>query len=330
MRQLRPDLAGRIGEIDVDVQARVRAGAGSYQPLRDVGGLPCWPHEPDWQQLDGGEALAERGAKFEDHWDPTPPAERRTLRVGDDFDEVILGISIGALRELCAPLASEQPRWRAMVDGLATVPTQAVQLWLNRDSESLGADPRGTVLAGYALPLDTWADFSHTLDLEQWPPDLGVAHVSYFTSVLHGRYAPAEAAVGTERTAYAADLQVRGHAEELLREKIAPLLPGAVSPSRAPEFDWDLLVDPEGRRGSARLGAHYFRASVSPSDRYSQARPGTTKLRMAPDDAGYSNLSLAGAWVRNGLNAGTVESACVGGRRAAQAVRDRVEAAREG
>src|SRR5207248_11394545 len=44
-----------IEQIDLVRQARVREGG--YEPLVDVGGLPCWPSEPDWDQLEEGERL---------------------------------------------------------------------------------------------------------------------------------------------------------------------------------------------------------------------------------------------------------------------------------
>jgi uncharacterized protein with NAD-binding domain and iron-sulfur cluster len=48
--------------------------------------------------------------------------------------------------------------------------------------------------------------------------------------------------------------------------------------------------------------------------------PKTVAARISPDDTGFANLSVAGDWVRNGIDCGCVESAVTGGLVAAQSV----------
>jgi len=56
---------------------------------------------------------------------PTGLAYR--LERGRDFDDVILGASIGSLPYMTRDLARASPRWQAMLDHVPTVATQAAQ-----------------------------------------------------------------------------------------------------------------------------------------------------------------------------------------------------------
>ena len=69
----------------VEVQAHVKpdptTGRREYRPLVDVGGLPCWPSRPDFDQLLEGEALDASGEDLENWWTTwEDPAPSRTLR----------------------------------------------------------------------------------------------------------------------------------------------------------------------------------------------------------------------------------------------------------
>ena len=85
-------------------------------------------------------------------------------------------------------------------------------------------------------------------------------------------------------------------------------------------FNWDVLVDPQGRKGSQRLLGQYVRANFAPTERYVLSLPGTIRYRLWPDQSGYENLLLAGDWTRNGIDAGSIESAVTSGMLAAQAI----------
>lgn len=58
---------------------------------------------------------------------------------GVDFDEVVLGISVGAFKDVCKELMAASPRFERMVYGVKTTQTQAVQLWMDPDAAALGA-----------------------------------------------------------------------------------------------------------------------------------------------------------------------------------------------
>jgi uncharacterized protein with NAD-binding domain and iron-sulfur cluster len=61
-------------------------------------------------------------------------------------------------------------------------------------------------------------------------------------------------------------------------------------------------------------------ASLAPSDEYVLSLPGTIAKRIHPADTGFTNLSVAGDWVKNGLDCGCVEAAVTGGIRAAKSI----------
>ena len=88
-----------IGSIEIDVQA---ASTKEYDPLIVVNGVPSWPSEPLYDQLQNGDAL--KGRELDSYWDAQPPVERLTLRRGEHFDKVVLGISLGALPYICQEL----------------------------------------------------------------------------------------------------------------------------------------------------------------------------------------------------------------------------------
>jgi uncharacterized protein with NAD-binding domain and iron-sulfur cluster len=59
---------------------------------------------------------------------------------------------------------------------------------------------------------------------------------------------------------------------------------------------------------------------VNPSDRYVQSLPGTTKYRLSPLDMSFDNLTIAGDWTSNGLDAGCIEAAVMSGLLASHAI----------
>src|SRR5579871_529907 len=81
-----------VKALEFDVQAKIKDGK-EYAPLRDVGGLPCWPSKPDYSQLVDGSNFEREGRDFESYWD-RGKASRKTLRVTDDFDFVVLGVGL--------------------------------------------------------------------------------------------------------------------------------------------------------------------------------------------------------------------------------------------
>ena len=314
--QLADGEAPYVEALAFDVQAEIKGG-GEYQPLVDVRGLPCWPAQPDFRQLVDGERLRQDGWAFESHWDRRR-AHAKTLRVGDDFDFVVLAVGGGAIPYVCKDIVARDPRWRAMVDHVQTVATQAFQIWMNADMQELGWHEPSINLSGFVEPFDTWADMRHLLPMESWPPTTRA--LAYFCSVLPdvaANNAVRDADYGTQQRE-----QVRRNAIAFLNGAVGHLWPTAVR--AAGEFRWELLADASGAAppgaGEARFAGQYWTANVNPSDRYALSLPGSSGYRLSPLDETYSNLTIAGDWTACGFNAGCVEAAVMSGRLAAHAL----------
>ncbi|MEM9489400.1 MAG: FAD-dependent oxidoreductase, partial [Myxococcota bacterium] len=325
-----------ITGLDFDVQAEI-AGGGEYQPLVDIRGLPCWPSQPRYDQLVDGQALAAAERDFECHWE-RHRAATKSLRVSEDFDFVVLAIGVGAIPHTCADLGARDPRWRAMVHNVRTVATQAFQIWLDADARQLGWDEPPVNLSAFVKPFDTWADMSHLAPSETWPRT--PRSIAYFCSVLPEPETPAEAAgekaagrpsstpgeVSDDPDFPARQAErVRAGALGYLARDVRQLWPRAVRADGG--FRWELLSQPEpeappceGAAGPERFDSQYWKANVSPSDRYVLSLPGTLKYRISPLDMSYDNLTVAGDWTECGLNTGCVESAVMSGRLAAHAL----------
>ena len=322
LRRLVPSTEGgapHVAAMEFDVQAEVKGGA-EYEPLKWVRDLPCWPSEPDWEQLEDGEKHRAEGRDFECHWD-----ERRVrglrLEVGRDFDLVVLAVGGGAVPFVAKELIESNERWRRMAENLNTVATQAFQLWLREDPEELGWDGGPVSVSAFEKPFDTWADMSHLGPEESFPVE--PRQVAYFCGVLDDPPdgAPMEDADFPRREAE----RVKQAAQRWLDEKVQGLWPKAHR--RPGEFRWDLLVAPDEEPGSPPEGAdrsrfetQYWRANVSPSERYVLALPGTIEHRLSPLDDSFDNLTVAGDWTDCGFNEGCVEAAVLSGRLAAHAI----------
>jgi len=303
-----------VDALEFAVQAEVRDGA-EYAPLVSIRGLPCWPAHPDYGQLVDGDRFVREGWEFESHWDRRCVGHR-TLQVGTDFDFVVLGVGLGAIPHVGRELVARDPRWRAMVDHVKTVATQAFQIWMHPPMEALGWRRGQTVVSGFVEPFDTWADMRHLLEAETWPTPC--ESLAYFCNVLPDGGSDAgnpEAADYPQRQR----ARVRDNAIRFLNRDIGHLWPDA---ARDGEFRWDLLVDPAGGAavGSARFASQYWTANVNPSDRYALSLPGSGAYRISPLDETYDNLTIAGDWTHCGFNAGCVEAAVISGRLAAHAL----------
>jgi hypothetical protein len=198
------------------------------------------------------------------------------------------------------------------------VPTLAMQLWLDADTQRLGWEAPRTILCGYEQPFNTWADMSHLIEAEAFPEG-AVRSIAYFCGPM--RESEAERRGGPESPGQGdcarAKEAVRDAAIAWLREHPGHLFQRA---DGRPEIPWERLVAPAELRGERRFEAQYHRANVSPSDRYVLSLPGTNRYRLAAGDAGFENLYLAGDWVKTSFNMGTIEAAAIAGRCAARAI----------
>jgi uncharacterized protein with NAD-binding domain and iron-sulfur cluster len=314
-----------VGAVRMAVQAGLKEGP--YRPLVDVKGLPCWPSEPDWSQLEPAEAalLQEHHVDLESYWSDWPaiyerafgkPLPQRVLRRGRDFDQVVFGIPVASLPLLAPRLLDASPPLRAAAARLRSTATEAFQVWLDRDLPGLGwhARPAGQepVLTGFSDPYDTWAAMDQVLPAEDWPPGGVPKSVHYFCSVM-----PAGPIPPQDYTGYPGRMaqQARDDAIDMLDERI-----GALWRAAAGRFPWHWLHDPLQGQGSERFDRQFWRANVDPSERYVLSVPGSTGYRPAAGGSGLSNLYLAGDWLRTGFNLGCVEAAVMGGMQASRAL----------
>jgi uncharacterized protein with NAD-binding domain and iron-sulfur cluster len=296
-----------IEAVTIARQAQLAAGAAAYDPLVDVGGLPCFPARPRREQLSG-----EPGADLESHWADRHGEEPRRLTAGTDFDVVILATSLGMVSHICQELLADSPRWQQMVSHVPTVATQAAQLWLRHTDADLGVPHGSPTISGFVSPFQTYASMGHLLEHEEWRREGRPRAVAYLCGPLTDDVArqPDEAAAA-----------VRRHVVEFLERCGGDVWPRAADATGG--FRWDVLAGDRRAQGQARLDAQYWTANVDPSDRYVQSPPGSAMHRLRADEAGYQNLFLAGDWTNCGLNAGCIEAAVLSGLQAGNAVRGR-------
>ncbi len=312
-----PDGAG-VDSVELIHQVQT---LGDYEPLYDVGGLPCWPSEPDWKQIENGEAtrarLLEQRLTLESAW-CHEEVGRETLQRGKDFDVVVLGLSIGELPHACPELVAARDEWQRMVAEVKTVQTQALQLWLSRPLAGLGWTAGSTIMTSYAEPFDTWGEMSHLVPRERWPDDHPARSIEYFCSPMQDAVVippfddPSFPGTQADR--------VREDALAWLHARVGALWPDATRADQPRGLDWSLLVDLEGRSGEARLDSQFWRANVDPTERYVLSIPASTRHRLAPGGSGFENLVLAGDWTATSLSAGCAEAAIESGMLAAQAL----------
>lgn len=303
-----------VATIKITKQATVRSG--EYQPFRRVKQWDCWLREPDYSQLTEGEALKASEANLESNWSAWPGVGRLELKTGADFDKIILGIPIAALKTICQPLAEARPDWKAMLANVKTTQTQGFQVWLSKGLTECGWSLGSPILGSYIEPVDTWADMSHLIDAEDWPAGNAPQQLAYFCGVMkEPTSVPPSSDASFPEAEYARTLK---QATDFLEQYVGYLWPHALQEGK---FDWNICFGSASTVGSARLQTQYWRPNIDPSERYTLAVAGSTKYRLTADHSGFTNLILTGDWIRNGLNApGCIESCVISGRQAARAI----------
>ena len=303
-----------VDAIRVDRQVALKPDVAEYDPFVMVKGLPCWPSEPNVDQIQNGDALRASGQNLESAWCTWPIAESRVLRRGEHFDDVVLGISLGSLPTICAELLTRNQAWEDMCDKVKLVATQGVQLWLRAPLAELGWKGPPAVAGTYAEPLDTWADMSDLLAREDWPAANAPQAIMYLCGPL--RHAPMPEIGGDYvQSRY---FQVLHTARTWVQSHTAVCLPksaGCHNPSgldvkwlHATDHPKDPLID------------QYLRANIDPSEHYVLSVAGSSAYRLRAGGSGFSNLFLAGDWVWTPINAGCVEAATMAGLDAARSL----------
>jgi len=324
-----------LARVRMQIQATVKNGA--YDPfmpgVAKPGAPAAWPIRPAFDQLEQGDELARRGIDLEDVYADWPGVGERVLEQGRDFDACILGIPLGALPPIVAPLVDAagsafDPRWKAMIDRISLIQTVSAQLWFDRDAAAMfdtsiaavegDARPARGLLTGFVHPQGSLGEMSELIDIERWPsppPEL----VTYHTGALvAGARLPAP---GPATREFPANERARWRVifEQWLRSNHAALFDGG--PRDFESFLAALRV-PAGSTatGVDRLWAQVVSIACQPSDLYVLSRPGETAHRLAPSGSGVRFLLLAGDWTKTDLNCGCVEAATQSGMLAARAL----------
>ncbi len=294
-----------------------------YEPTRIFKGIVCWPHEPFWEQLVNGAQMRDAGVNFESHWNQWPASGAVSLELGVDYDDVVLGISMGGFMPLnaeptmCDELYLASSRFREMATTLKLVPSIALQVWSDKTLRELGwRDKKPACVAG-ALPLDIWADMTHTLKYEntsipEWQPKT----VHYFCGVLDTqlfRQPATDGSVPHQAAALVADA-----AQKWLSHHASTIWPDTIKPDGT--FDWMVLSDDLRRTGPMRLNAQFVRANIDPTECCVGSTAGSVNAKLRTDDTGFDNLYLAGCSVRTGLNTTCIEAAVMSGMQASRAI----------
>ncbi|MGB6205914.1 NAD(P)-binding protein, partial [Mycobacterium sp.] len=142
-----------IEAITMGRQLRLADGVDQYAPLVEVSGLPAFPNAPVAAQIDPHTDIG----CLESHFGKRDDAETRLLRSGIDFDHVVLAVSLGMVEIVAGELIADSAEWRDMTAHVRTVATQAFQIWLRPDEESLGCKRPGATVSAYLPPFDTWS-----------------------------------------------------------------------------------------------------------------------------------------------------------------------------
>jgi uncharacterized protein with NAD-binding domain and iron-sulfur cluster len=324
------DGSNEVGSIRLVQQVALKDGPESYRPLVDVKGLPCWPSAPEYSQIVPQQAalLQAHRINLESNWTDWPEVYRQafgqplpelTLQRGKDFDIVVFGISAAGVPQVCPQLVERNEPLKRMCEKVKTVATQSYQVWLDKSVRQTGwkwfaPDGQEPVLSSFSEPFDTWAPMDQLLVREAWPPQCQPKNVSYFCSALPmAHYPPTTDHAFPKLCAET----VKANAIGQLQDQIHVLWPRIAKPG---EFDWNTLVDLDGGTGVQRFDSQYWRANVDPSERYVLSVVGSTAYRLNTDGSGFSNLYLAGDWVKTGINAGCVEAGVMSGMLASRAI----------
>ena len=218
-----------------------------------------------------------------------------------DFDEVVLGIPVGALRPICGELIERDELFARGDRDRGHGPDPGVPA-LDEEAERrprLGYSPN-SVAGCYVEPMDTYCDMSHLLPRESWGADGAVEAIGYFCGVLGHREG---------ETAEEASERVRSRRRLLPRAR--PIRSVARGGQR---IGTALRVGPGGRRRGARR-ARAFRIPVLEGEpqRLGALRPHPGGLGRAPAALGPTPASRT--WSSPGTGPRTASTAAASRRR---------------
>jgi uncharacterized protein with NAD-binding domain and iron-sulfur cluster len=303
-----------VDRITIERQATVKSG--QYEPLLDVQGLPCWPSQPFFDQLREGDALQAQQINLESWWTPWE-GKSDDLQRGTDFDDVLLGISIAALKPICGELTAASERWQSMLEKIETNRPTIVQTWQTRTIAEMGF-PYGVINGDIGTqPINLLTSMDQILQYETWPAGAAPKSLIYYSGVAaddpNEPPAPNAAYPATQQAA------MRAAAVDFLTKSAGVYLPAACPGGT---IDWNVFHCPKnpGLQGPARFDEQYWRVNIDPTERYVLSVTGSSRYRMTAGGSDFDNLYLTGDWIETVINAGCMEATVTAGLEAAKAI----------
>lgn len=301
----------------IKIKKQVKLKKNTYDPLLHINNIPCWPIEPKYELIQNGEKLQQQNLNLENNnsgaW---VDEENIELLKGYDFDQIILGIPIAALPSICSNLIQSLPAWRKMIDEIKTVQTQAMQLWLNKETRESGWPLEAPLMVTYERPHENWLDASHLISVENWKPDDKIRSIAYFCSVMPIESNSQHESISKNKAPY--NEKIWNDSVEWLNNHSKSLWPNFCNNDTT--FNWNILVDPENKIGIERLHSQYLRENTDSSEQFVISTSNATQYRMRTDESGVKNLFLTGDWIYNGFNVGCIESATISGLQCSRAI----------
>ena len=278
-----------------------------YDPLIDVNGLPSWPNEPKYEEIEQQQAhlLQKYKIDLEGFWTNWSkvyekqfghPLQEVFLTRGQDFDIIVFGIPVGSLSSLCAQLLEKSPSLRATNKHIGRVPSLQFQLWGTLD---LGQWLQTQIINRLLDPMHrkevyVTVDNSDILKTENWESfGLRPEHFLYIT-------------FGQSVQEISLNNYTSFPQEEMKKVKISSILEAlrSISPKsfQDGDFNWTVLTDPMNRTGEERFDSQYLRLNVNPSDLYTLILTNSSQYRITTDGAGFDNIYFTGDWIQSGFN----------------------------
>ncbi|MCA9701471.1 MAG: hypothetical protein KC431_28375, partial [Myxococcales bacterium] len=313
-----------ITKIKIEEQVELRWPDLGYDPFLTInppiGPRKVWPSEPKLGLLTDASVrkITDESGNINvnlESFYTGQIGETHEIEQGVDFDQVVFAMPMGVIPTYCKKLCDESPAWENMGTKLLSVPTQVISLWFKK-SFKMGKGYHQPILSGYSQPFATWEDCSQLSEAETWPPDGEAKATATLFGALPGPMQPLP--FGTPPHEFDAVLQKAVRSAKLfLDNEASGLWPEACYPGTG-ALDPDNLCKITGAtRESQPIPNVVVNVNVGPLDRYTQVAPGTLKYRQRPGETGYSNMVIAGDWVRNGIEVGCLEGAVIAGRCAA-------------
>ena len=261
-----------------------------------------------------GEALREERAEPRVGVEHVASGGEEDATARRDFDQVVLGIAVGALPRDHggAVRVTVRSSWRTMLDNATPPATQAMQLWMNINLEETGWPLASPILDAYAEPFNTWAADEPDPRQGELAPERAPVRHRLFCDNMAGRLPlpPFTNHAFPAREDRAGQGSTRGVARA---EHGAPV---AVRHSRRRARSSGRSSSTcENRGGAARLEGSTSAPASTPRERYVRNAARADQHRLPAGGSGFPTY-LTGDWVDNGsLNLGCVESTVIAGCR---------------